>query len=259
MIVDSHCHLDTLDSSGEPDGVQSFIDRAIENDVGYLLNVCIDIEHFQDVLNVAKQFPNVSASVGLHPNEKDGKEPTVEELVLLGQDEKVVAVGETGLDYYRTEGDVAWQQERFRTHIRAAHKLKKPIIIHSRMAPDDTINIMKEERAEEVGGVMHCFTETMDMAKAAMNLGFFISISGIVTFKKAENVQQVAREVPLDRLLIETDSPYLAPVPYRGKPNEPAYVRYVAEEIARLRNVDYSVVAEHTTANFFRCFPSVKK
>lgn len=224
------------------------------NRVTHALCVSVNLETFPQILAIAQRFPNIFASVGVHPDERSGEEPDIARLVGLADHRRVVAIGETGLDYYRVEGNAEWQRERFRTHIRAARQSRKPLIIHTRDAPADTLRIMKEEGAQEIGGVMHCFTETADVARRAMDLNFMISFSGIVTFKNAATLKDVAREVPLDRMLIETDSPYLAPVPYRGRTNQPAYVRFVAEEIARLKGVPIESVAEATTANFFRLF-----
>jgi TatD DNase family protein len=259
FLVDSHCHLDRLDLTQHNNQLANALQNAKSQDVGHMLCVCITLENFPQVLSIAKSYPHVSASVGLHPDEPSTHEPTAEEIYLLAQDEKVVAIGETGLDYYRTSGDVEWQRERFRQHIRAAKKINKPLIIHSRQAKADTIQILKEENAQAIGGVMHCFTEDWPMAVAAMELNFYISFSGIVTFKNAKELQDVAKKIPLNRMLLETDSPYLAPVPYRGKPNEPAYVRLVAEYIAELRGVTLEALAEQTTTNFFNCFPGAKK
>jgi TatD DNase family protein len=233
--------------------------EAQKQGVGHMLCVCITLADFPKMLKIVKQYPQVSASVGLHPNEAVEKEPTVTDLVALAADEKVVAIGETGLDHYRSTGDVEWQRERFRQHIRAAQQVGKPLIIHTRQAREDTLRIMQEENASSVGGVMHCFTEDWAMASAALELGFYISISGIVTFKNALEIQEVAKKVPLDRLLIETDSPYLAPMPHRGKPNEPAYVRHVAEFVAALRGVELGEFAEQTTENFFRLFGMARR
>lgn len=250
MLVDSHCHIPLMDNA-EADAV---LDAAHANDVGHLLCVAVDLETYPGVLALAQRYPEVFASVGLHPNHETGSEPTVEQLIELAADPDVVAVGETGLDYFRSEGELEWQRERFRTHIRAAKQAEKPLIIHSRNAPADTIRILQEEGAAEVGGVMHCFVEDQATAEAAMAMNFYISYSGIVTFKNARQVQAAAREVPLERLLVETDAPYLAPVPYRGKPNQPAYVRHTAEFLAELRGEDYAQLAEQTTRNFFDLF-----
>jgi TatD DNase family protein len=223
------------------------------HDVSHALCVCVTLEDFPQVRALAESHDNLFASVGTHPD-YEHHVVTQAALVALASHPKVVAIGETGLDYYRLEGDLEWQRERFRTHIRAAREAGKPLIIHTRSAAADTIRIMREEQASEVGGVMHCFTEAWETAVEAMALGFHISFSGIVTFKNAVALKEVARRVPLDRLLVETDSPYLAPVPYRGKVNRPGWVRHVAEEVARLREAPFEEIAEATTANFFRLF-----
>lgn len=228
------------------------------NGVTHALCVSVNLETFPAVLAIAESFPNIFASAGVHPDDQSGEEPDVDRLVRLAAHPKVVAIGETGLDYYRVEGDTEWQRERFRTHIRAARRTGKPLIIHTREAAEDTLRVMREESAAEVGGVMHCFTETADVARQAMEMNFMISFSGIVTFKNATALKDVAREVPLENMLIETDSPYLAPIPFRGKTNQPAYVRFVAEEIARLKGVSIESVAEATSANFFRLFKSAR-
>jgi len=228
------------------------------NRVTHALCVSVSLEAFPEVLAIAERFPNIFASAGVHPDHQSGEEPDVARLVSLAGHAKVVAIGETGLDYYRVEGDTEWQRDRFRTHIRAARQAVKPLIVHTREAAADTVRVMQEEAADEVGGVMHCFTETVDVARQAMEMNFMISFSGIVTFKNATALKDVARFVPLDRMLIETDSPYLAPVPYRGKTNQPAYVRFVAEEIARLKGVSIESVADATTANFLRLFNLVR-
>lgn len=255
-MIDSHCHLNCLDLSPYEGSLERALEAARTNGVEGFLCVCIDLEHFPEVLEIAKRYHDVWASVGLHPNEAGQKEPSLQELVNLGNSPKVVAVGETGLDYYRTEKSLLQQQNRFRCHIQAARELNKPLIIHSRQAPDDTIQIMREEKAEQAGGVMHCFTESLKMAEEAMELGFFISFSGIITFKNALPLQETAKKIPLERMLIETDSPYLAPSPYRGKPNEPAYVRYVAEKIASLKEIKLEEVIKITTANYKKLFLS---
>lgn len=254
MLVDSHCHLDMLDLAPFGGNVAGVLDAAAEHGVGRFLCVSINLEDFPAMLRLAEGHERVAASVGLHPNERGGHEPTVEELVALAQHPKIVAIGETGLDYYRSEGDLDWQRERFRRHIHAARRCGKPLIIHSRDAGEDTLTILEEEGAGAVGGVMHCFTGDWVMAQAAMALGFHISFSGIVTFRSARELQEVAVKMPLERMLVETDCPYLAPVPHRGKPNQPAWVRYTAEFIAGLRDVDYATVAAVTTANYRRLF-----
>jgi TatD DNase family protein len=214
----------------------------------------VTLEAFPGVLSIAEAHSHIYASVGVHPDSTDVHEPTTDELVALARHDKIIAIGETGLDYYRLQGDLEWQRERFRAHIRAARDARKPLIIHTRSAAEDTIRVMREEGAEAAGGVMHCFTESWEVARAALDLGFYISFSGIVTFKNAKALREVAQKVPLDRMLVETDSPYLAPVPYRGKTNQPGYVKHTVEEIARLRNVPFDEVAQHTTDNFFRLF-----
>lgn len=255
FLVDSHCHLDQLDLTVHDGKLGNALAAAAKQGVGHFLCVCCTLKDFPNIVKIAHTYPNVTASIGLHPNEIiEGADPSAEELALLAQDNKIVAIGETGLDYYRSTGDLRWQHERFRQHIRAAKKVKKALIIHSRQARADTLRILQEEDAATVGGVMHCFTEDWEMAKAAMDLGFYISFSGIVTFSNAKELQSVAKQVPLERMLIETDSPYLAPMPHRGKSNEPAYVRHVAEFIAELRGIDVLELADQTTTNFFNCF-----
>lgn len=251
MFVDSHCHLNFPDLAKNLDQVFAAMQ---ENAVGHALCVSVTLDTYPEVLAIAEQYPHVYASVGVHPDYEDIEEPTVQQLQTLAAHPRVVAIGETGLDYFRLQGDLTWQRERFRTHIRAAKAAGKPLIIHTRQAADDTLRLMDEEGAAAVGGVMHCFTERWEVAQAAMAMGFYISLSGIVTFKNAQDLKVVAQQLPLDRLLIETDSPYLAPIPYRGKTNQPAYVRYVAEEIARLREISVDEVMHATTANFFRLF-----
>jgi len=253
FLVDSHCHLDLLDLAPDHGDLNRIIERAQQNGVHYLLNVCVSLSEFPVILQTAEKYSFVGTSVGLHPNEQ-GDEVNEETLIKLAQHKKVVAIGETGLDYFRSTGDLEWQRERFRMHIRAAKKLKKPLIVHTRDAKEDTIRLMLEEGAAQAGGVMHCFTEDWTVAKQALDMNFYISFSGIITFKSAVTIQEVARQVPLDRILIETDSPYLAPVPHRGKPNEPSYVRYTAEYIANLRNLPLEAFAEQTTTNFFQLF-----
>ena len=225
-----------------------------ENQVTHALCVSVNLGDFPQVLALAAAHAHLYASVGVHPDYPDVAEPSVDDLVRLAQHPKIVAIGETGLDYYRLTGDLEWQRARFINHIRAARECRKPLIIHTRAAAEDTIRIMQEEGAGVAGGVMHCFTETWEVAQAALDMGFYISFSGIVTFKNAKSLKEVAQKVPLDRMLIETDSPYLAPVPFRGKTNEPGFVKHVAEEIARLRSCDTAVIAQHTTNNFNKLF-----
>jgi TatD DNase family protein len=252
MLVDSHCHLDFPELRADLAGLLA---RMAANGVTHALTISTTLAGFPGVLEVARSRPNLWCTAGVHPDERrDGREAGEEELAALAADPKVVAIGETGLDYFRVEGDTGWQRERFRRHIRAARACGKPLVIHTREAAADTLRILEEEGAGQVGGVMHCFTESLEVARAAMRLGFHISFSGIVTFKNALALKEVAREVPLERMLVETDSPYLAPVPHRGRTNEPAYVRHVAEEIARLKGVPVERVAEATTRNFFALF-----
>lgn len=251
MFVDSHCHLDFPELAGE---LPELLRNMREHAVTHALCIAVDTPDWPKVFAIAQAHPHLFASVGVHPDYPDIPEPTVDELVAKAATAKVVAIGETGLDYYRLQGDLEWQRERFRRHIRAARACGKPLVIHTRSAAADTLAIMREERASDVGGVMHCFTETWDVAQGALDLGFHISFSGIVTFKNAVELKDVARRVPLDRMLIETDSPYLAPVPFRGKRNQPAFVRYVAEEIARLRDVTAEAIGTVTSDNFFRLF-----
>jgi TatD DNase family protein len=250
-LVDSHCHINF-----EPlaDQLPQILQNARENGVEYLLCVSVNLEDYPQVLALARSHPHIFASVGVHPDAENVREPDVEELVTLARDTRVVALGETGLDYYRLTGDMTWQQERFRRHIRAARASGKPLIIHTRAASADTLRIMREENAGDVGGVMHCFTEDWDTARQALDLGFYISFSGILTFKNAEPLRQVALRVPEDRLLVETDAPYLAPMPHRGRTNEPAYVRHVASKLAELRQCSLEHVAALTTRNFFTLF-----
>ena len=254
MLVDSHCHLDRLDLSQVDGKLNGLLAAAAEQDVGHFLCVSINLEDYPAMLKIAEQHDRVSASVGLHPNEQDGHDPDVNELVEYAKHPKIVAIGETGLDYFRSEGDLDWQRDRFRRHIAAVKQSGKPLIIHSRDAKEDTLRILEEESAGETGGVMHCFTGDWDMAQRAMDLNFYISFSGIVTFKSARELQEVATRMPAERYLIETDSPYLAPVPHRGKPNQPAFVRHVAEFIAELRGESYEQVAAATTENFRTLF-----
>ena len=251
LLVDSHCHLDFPEFQGREDELVAAMQA---NRVGWALVAGVTLERFPGVLALAERFPRLYAAVGVHPDTQDGQEADEETLLRFADHPKVVAIGETGLDYYRLEGDLEWQRERFRTHIRAARKCRKPLIIHTREAAADTLRILEEEGAGEVGGVFHCFTESPAVAEAALALGFHISFSGIVTFKNALQIKEVATLVPLDRLLVETDAPYLAPVPYRGKLNHPALVRHVAEEVARLRGIGVEELADATTSNFFRLF-----
>jgi TatD DNase family protein len=250
-FIDSHCHINF------PELVENISDvlaKMRQNEVVSALCVSVNLADFPQVLALAEQYPHIYASVGVHPDYEDVEEPDVARLVGLAQHPKIIAIGETGLDYFRLKGDLEWQRARFRTHIRAARASSKPLIIHTREAAADTLRIMAEENAAEAGGVMHCFTETWEVAEAALAMNFYISFSGIVTFKNARQLKEVAQRVPLERMLIETDSPYLAPVPYRGKLNQPAYVKHVAEEIALLRGISVDEVGQRTTGNFERLF-----
>ncbi|MBI5891109.1 MAG: TatD family hydrolase [Nitrosomonadales bacterium] len=251
MFIDSHCHLNFPDLAKDLDVI---LTNMKANAVSHALCISVELATFPQVLELAERHDNLYASVGVHPDYELKVEPTQSELVHLARHPKVIAIGETGLDYYRLTGNLDWQRERFRTHIRAARECGKPLIVHTRSAAEDTLRIMAEENAGSAGGVMHCFTENLDTAKAAIDLGFHISFSGIVTFKNATLVKEVAQTIPLDKILIETDSPYLAPTPYRGKTNQPAYVKYVAEEIARLRNIPVEEVGLATSRNFMRLF-----
>ena len=256
MYIDSHCHINFPELA---ERLPEILDKMTENKVTHALCVSVDLPDFPQVLALAEKYPHIYASVGVHPDYEDTPEPTVEQLVQLSHHPKIIAIGETGLDYFRLQGDLEWQRERFRVHIRASRATKKPLIIHTRSASEDTIRIMREEGAAPAaggaGGVMHCFTESLQVAQAAMEMGFYISFSGIVTFKSAKDLQAVARAVPLERMLIETDSPYLAPVPQRGKRNEPGFVSHVAEFLADLKGIPLAHVARQTTDNFFALFP----
>lgn len=259
FLVDSHCHLDLLTLEPDHSGLEKVIQRAQENGVHGMLNVSVDLKALPTILQTAETYPFVWASVGHHPNESPGEVVEAETLVKLADNDKVIAIGETGLDYFRSTGDLEWQRERFKQHIIAAKKVNKPIIVHTRDAKKDTLYIMQTVGADQAGGVMHCFTEDWAMAQQALEMGFYISFSGIVTFKNATTLQAVAKQVPLDRMLIETDSPYLTPDPHRGKPNEPAYVRYTAEYLAKLRGIPVEEFAEITTRNFFTLFQGAVK
>jgi TatD DNase family protein len=255
MFIDSHCHLDFPEYRERLPEVLANMAAA---QVSHALCISVDLPDFPLVRQLAETHPHLYASVGVHPDYEDTPEPTVDFLVEAAKHPKVIAIGETGLDYFRMAdrayADMEWQRTRFRTHIRAAIESGCPLIIHTRSASEDTIRILKEEGAERIGGVMHCFTESLEVARQAIDLGFYISFSGIVTFKSAKDLQETCRQVPLERMLIETDSPYLAPMPHRGKTNEPAWVSHVARYIADLKGVSVDVIAEHTTNNFFQCF-----
>ncbi len=251
MYIDSHCHLDFPDLAGRIDEV---LTRMTENSVDAAMCIAVNMEDFPSVLALADAHPRLWATVGVHPDYQEVDEPDVDRLVRLAEHPRILAIGETGLDYYRLTGDLEWQRARFRTHIRAARACGKPLVIHTRAASADTLRLMREEGADAVGGVMHCFTEDWETARAALDLGFVISFSGIVSFKSAADLRAVAAQVPDDRLLIETDAPYLAPVPFRGRTNEPAFVRHVAECLAQVRGTTPERIGELTTGNFHRVF-----
>ena len=254
MYIDSHCHLDRLKLDNYDGDLNAALDAARARGVHRMLCVAIDLEHIQNVLDIASHHDDVYASVGVHPTSDKVEEPDVERLVALSRHDKVVAIGETGLDYYYGEETRAQQQQRFATHLEASRQTRKPVIVHTRDAKEDTLAIIAEHGDPEVGGVLHCFTEDLDMAKRAIDLNYFISFSGIVTFKNARELKEVARQLPLDRILIETDSPYLAPVPYRGKSNEPQYVVEVCQYLAELRGESAQEIADITAQNFNRLF-----
>ncbi len=251
MFIDSHCHLNFPELSENLDAILEKMDG---NSVSHALCVSVELDKFTEIIQLVTGHDNLYASVGVHPDYELEIEPTIEQLITLAAHPKVIAIGETGLDYYRLTGDLEWQRSRFRTHIQAARQCKKPLIIHTRSAAEDTLRLMQEEDAAQIGGVMHCFTENLAVAQAAIDMGFYISFSGIVTFKNATQIKEVAASIPLNRILIETDSPYLAPVPFRGKLNQPAYVIHVAEEIAKLRGITVEEVGAETSNNFNSLF-----
>lgn len=256
VFIDSHCHVNFPDLASDYEAIAK---RMAENKVGMALCVSVNLPDWDPMMEMVEREPTLWGSVGVHPDYENEIEPTVEDLVARSTHPKVVAIGETGLDYFRLTGDLEWQRERFRTHIRAAKQAKLPLIIHTRQAREDTIRILQEEGAHEVGGVMHCFTESWEMAQQSMALGFYVSFSGIVTFKNARDLQETAAKMPMERLLIETDSPYLAPVPHRGKRNDPSLVVHVAEKIAELKGLSVKEVAQQSTDNFFRLFNKIDR
>lgn len=256
QLVDSHCHINFRELY---DRLPDILSNARLNQVSHMLCVSVNLEDFPQIQALTNQYENIFASVGVHPCYQDVREPGIEELVSIARDQNIVAIGETGLDYFRVEDqDMSWQRKRFKTHIAAAKTVNKPLIIHTRNAADDTLRILSEEGADQCRGVMHCFSEDWEVAKKALDLGFFISFSGIVTFKNATQIQDVAKKCPVDRILVETDAPYLAPVPLRGKTNEPAFVRHTAQFVANLRNVSLENLAKTTTENFFKLFPAIR-
>ena len=254
MFIDSHCHLDRIDLAPYNGEFSKFVNAANAQQIEHMLCIAIDLESYPAMLDLVTPYDNISLSVGVHPNVTEGHEPTVDELMALADNQKVIAIGETGLDYFHSSGDLEWQKQRFRNHISVAKTLNKPLIIHTREAGHDSLDILAEQGADQVGGIIHCFTEDWEYAEKALDLNFYISFSGIVTFKNAAAIQEVAKKVPADRFLIETDSPYLAPIPFRGKPNYPLYVRHVAEKLAELRNTSLEQIAQQSTDNFYRLF-----
>jgi len=257
VLVDSHCHLDCIDLTEFDNYFAKLIEQTASAGVEHMLCVCINLKKYPAMLDMVRPYPNISVSAGMHPMADEDEAFSIETLAALAADEKVVAIGETGLDYYYHKGDPQWQQDRFRAHMQVANAVDKPVIIHTRDAGDDTLEILRQEKASRCGGVIHCFTETQDFANQAMDLGLMISFSGIVTFKNAAALREVARSVPDDYLLIETDSPYLAPMPHRGRQNQPAYVRHVAETLADIRGSSVEHIAEVTADNFYRLFKIV--
>lgn len=255
MYIDSHCHINFPELAEK---MPELLENMERNGVTHALCVSVDLADFPQVLSLAEEHAHIFASVGVHPDYENTEEPSAEQLVKLAQHPKIIAIGETGLDYFRLKGDLEWQRERFRQHIRASRLCRKPLIIHTRAAAEDTIKILQDEGAGVndggVAGVMHCFTESLEVALAAVDLGFYISFSGILTFKSAKDLQAVAKVLPLDRILIETDSPYLAPMPHRGKMNEPALVKHVGEFLADLKGVSVTEVQTTTSKNFFDLF-----
>lgn len=255
-LIDSHCHLNFPELINR---IPEVLQNASANDIQRMLCIATSWENRPEVLKLAEDYPEIYAAIGLHPTTEGGYEASTEELVEAAQHERVIALGETGLDYFRSSGDLTWQHERFHRHIEAGRQTNLPIIIHTRAAAEDTMDTLREHRAEECGGVMHCFAEDWDVAKQALDIGFYISFSGIVTFKSAKSVQEVAAKAPLDRILVETDSPYLAPVPHRGKTNEPSYTKHTAEFVAELRGIAYEEVRDATTDNFYRLFHKAER
>jgi TatD DNase family protein len=259
VLVDSHCHLDCIDLSEFDNSFDQLVKQSVDSGIEHMLCVSINLDKYPAMLEKVRPYENISVSAGMHPMADQSDTFTVEYLTELASDDKVVAIGETGLDYYYHKDDPAWQQERFRAHIRVANELDKPVIIHTRDAGDDTLDILRQEDAERCGGVIHCFTETQEFADRAMDLGFMISISGIVTFRNADALRDIASRIPDEHLLIETDSPYLAPVPHRGKQNQPLFVRHVAETLAEIRATSVEHIAEVSRANFYRLFETAHR
>jgi len=255
MFVDSHCHLDRLSLTPYQDDFSALLAATRAAQVEHMLCVSIDLQSYPAMLALVESEADIVVSVGVHPTAEIACEPSIDELVTLAQHEKNVAIGETGLDYYRATGDLSGQRARFSTHLEAAKIARKPLIIHTRMAREDTLAMLKDHQADQVGGVLHCFTEDWETAKAGLDLGFYISFSGIITFRNAATLREVVQKIPMDRLLIETDSPYLAPVPYRGQSNEPKYVEKIAQQVADIKGLEMTSVAAQTRQNFFTLFP----
>lgn len=254
MYIDSHCHLDRIDLAPYNHQFADFIQDTVRQGVKHMLCVAIDLESYPAMRELVAPYENISLSVGVHPNTDDDREASIDSLFELAEDDKVIAIGETGLDYFHGKGDREGQLQRFRNHIQVAKAMKKPLIIHTRDAGHDSLDVLKQEGADQVGGIIHCFTEDWAYAEKALDLNFYVSFSGIVTFKNALAIKEVAQKIPADRFLIETDSPYLAPSPFRGKPNYPAYVAYVAKQIAELRGLTLEEVAKLSGDNFYRLF-----
>lgn len=254
MLVDSHCHLDKLDLSPYDGDINAALQAAYARQISHILCIGIKLEEMSSVMSLAEQHEHVFASVGVHPLYRESQEPVIDDLIRIADHPKVIAIGETGLDYFYGEGDLQWQKDRFRVHIEAARETRLPLIVHTRGAKEDTLDYLRRFGGAEVTGVLHCFTEDLDMAQQAVELGFMISISGIVTFRNADQLRDVVRAIPLEQLLVETDSPWLAPVPHRGRKNEPKYVVEVAEKVAEIKGVSLEDVADTTTKNFFRLF-----
>ena len=257
MLIDSHCHLDCIDLDAFDGNFDALIRNSQHSGIEHMLCVSINLKTYPSMLEMVRPYPNISVSVGMHPMADEDENFSRQILLDLADDDKVVAIGETGLDYYYHKGEPDWQLNQFRTHVQVANEVDKPVIIHTRDAGEDTLSVLREEAADRCGGVIHCFTETREFAEQAMDLGFMISFSGIVTFRNADALRDVARMVPDEYLLIETDAPYLAPVPHRGKQNQPAYVRHVAETLAEVRNTSIDHIAEVSRDNFYRLFSSV--
>ena len=254
FIVDSHCHLDALDYQNLHKNITDVVEKARARDVKHLLAIGVTLSRFEQAYSSLCEFENISLACGVHPLDFEEEPYDAERLLRLAQDKKVIAIGEIGLDYYYSADNKTEQQAVFASQIDIANRLAKPVIIHTRSAANDTLALLRENHAEKCGGVIHCFTETLEFAKKVLDLGFYISCSGIVTFKNAESIREAIRYVPVDRLLVETDSPYLAPVPYRGKENQPAYTREVCEYVATLKGLSTASYAESTTRNYERLF-----